>query len=344
MSFEVRLASDKDRDAWNRFVDSERGSFFQYYDWKFYYESGNSARRYIPLCIEDRNGQLAGIFPLVENTAGYYATLISLPEGSSNGFIVRGDLDPAGKREAIGKFLDYVDATFSKSHALVSLQEHMPPPYGTIEPSSILLEHGYEFEGDLATKLPGHFVLPLKKPFQDVFNGMQRKQRYKIRTAKKLGATVVIDEDFRYFDTFIAMQVELVKKFGLSMTIQDYMPLLSIFRDKMKLFMCFADNEPISGVLCYYTPTTAAAVIGAYRPSAEKYHNNLVPHCYAIRHACEKDLQYFDFGITLTPSLAFYKEKFGAQCIPIMAYKKIFSPAKVAANKAVLSFRLFAGH
>lgn len=44
-------------------------------------------------------------------------------------------------------------------------------------------------------------------------------------------------------------------------------------------------------------------------------------------------------GITVTPSLAGYREKFGAACIPIMPYKKTFSLVKMAVNKMVLALK-----
>jgi lipid II:glycine glycyltransferase (peptidoglycan interpeptide bridge formation enzyme) len=131
------------------------------------------------------------------------------------------------------------------------------------------------------------------------------------------------------------MHIEMVKKFGLINKKEDYYQLLRIFREKIKLFVCLVDSEPITALLNYYTPTTAYGAIGPYNLKAKSIQNNTLPMCASIRYACDSGYQYFDMGITQTPSLAAYKEKFGGIRIPLMIYQKKFSPFKMMANKAV---------
>jgi len=56
--------------------------------------------------------------------------------------------------------------------------------------------------------------------------------------------------------------------------------------------------------------------------------------CASIRYACDAGYRYFDMGMTQTPTLAAYKEKFGARRIPMMVYRKKFSSFRMLANKA----------
>lgn len=342
LSPEVRVASGKDRDRWDRFVDAEQGSFFHYFDWGEYYARADGRRRYVPLVLEDEHGDIQGIFPLVEDHNALFGTLISLPEGYSCGYLTRSGFTGAGKDAVIQAFLDYIDGTYSRSCAYFSLEEHLLPPYQDVRPSQILEKNGYRFSGDLTTKIPGDYILLLKQPWKEnVFNRMQKRLRTTIRKTVREGAVVIIDKDLAYLDTVLSMQVAMIRKFGIFTTPDHYQQYIDVFRNRMKLFVCLAEGEPVSSLLCYYTQTTAYWWIGPYNTRAKKYNNNLLPICSAIRDAGESGYRYFDMGSTLTSSLGSFKEKFGATCFPLMAYKKIFSRGKLAVNRAVLSLKRF---
>jgi lipid II:glycine glycyltransferase (peptidoglycan interpeptide bridge formation enzyme) len=181
-------------------------------------------------------------------------------------------------------------------------------------------------------------VVHLEKPFREnIFRSMGSTMRKRIRHAKKCGAQVIIDEQFMFFDDFAHMHREMVKKFGMVTQKEDYDQILNIFKNKIKLFVCFVDKEPISAILCYYTPTTGYGPMAPYTHKAHDYSNNTLPFCAAIRDACEAGYIHFDMGITQTQTLASYKENFGARRIPMMVYQKKFSKIKMAANMTARS-------
>jgi hypothetical protein len=330
---DVRIALEKDKKNWNRFVDRERGSFHLYFEWKYYYENNLKKHRFIPLIIEDNTSDILGIFPIEENSRLLYGFLTSLPLGVSDGFLIKGDLSEQEKKKVIQSFLDYIETNYSGSHSLFTIKEQLSFSDPSVHPTQILLDNGYEWLDNTATKLPCTYVVNLEKPFKEkIFYSMAKNLRNRIRHARKCGAYVTIDDDFSHFDDFAEMHIEMVKKFGKGTKKEDYLQILKNFPEKIKLFVCFADSELITALLCYYTPTTVYASIGPFKAEAKPYLNNTLPMCAAIRDACESGYQYFDMGNTPTETLASYKEKFGAKRIPLMIYTKKFSQWKISTN------------
>ena len=129
------------------------------------------------------------------------------------------------------------------------------------------------------------------------------------------------------------MQIETLKKFGLSERKEMYEQILKIFRNKIRLFVCLRDKKPISAALCFYTPTMAYLSLAPYYTESEDFLTNTLPICASIRYACDEGYQYFDLGITQTPELAFHKDKFCGKQMPLMIYKKKFSYSKLVINR-----------
>lgn len=333
---DVRIASENDKEKWNLFVDREEGSFFQYFDWKYIYEFNTSKHRFIPLIIENNSSEIVGIFPIEENLTLLYGSLMSLPLGASDGFLIKNNSTEEEKKIIIQSFLDYIEANYSSSHSLLTLREHLPFSGQSINPSYILTDNGYEWVNNAATGLPCTHVLKLEKPFEEKIwphIGTTRMKK-QIERLKKNCLNVIIDDKFEYFDDFVDMQIHTAKKFGVSENRDTYVEIFKIFKKKIKLFICLLDKKPISATLCYYTPSTAYMPVVPYYPIAIDYLTNTLPICASVQDACESGYQYYEMGNTTTPSLAFYKEKFGARRIPLMTYQKEFSRFKIIANNA----------
>jgi hypothetical protein len=336
---DVRIASENDREKWNQFVDSEGGCFFQYFDWKYVYEFNTSKHRFIPLIIENNTSEIVGIFPIEENLRLFYGSLESLPLGASDGFLIKKNSSEQEKKLIIQSFLDYIDVHYSGSHSLISVREHLPLSEHSINPSQILIDNSYEWVNNSATGLPCTHVLKLVRPFEEKIwpSFGTKRMKKQIEHLKKKGINVIIDDEFEYFNDFLEMQIQTAKKFGVNENREIYTEIFKIFKKKIKLFICLLDKKPISATLCYYTPTTAHMPVVPYYPIAINYLTNTLPICASIKYACESGYQYYEMGITTTPSLAFYKEKLGGRRIPMMIYQKEFSHFKMIANKAFSS-------
>jgi hypothetical protein len=335
----VRIAAEHDREKWNRFVDQEGGSFFQYFDWKYVYEFNTSKHRFIPLIIENSSSEVLGVFPIEENLQLLYGSLTSLPLGASDGFLIKSDLNDQEKKKIIQSFLDFIDITYSGTHSVVTIRDHLSGSEKTLTPSRILTGNGYRWENPAATGLPCTHVLKLERPFEEKIweNLWSKKLRKRIRHVRKTGAEVIIDEKFSYIDDFYAMQIESVKKFGLVQRKEMYEKILKIFRNKIRIFICLRNKKPISAALCYYTPTTAYLAMAPYYPESENYLTNTLPICASIRYSCNEGYRFYEMGITQTSELAFHKDKFGGEKMPLMIYKKKFSYPKLFINRVYSS-------
>jgi lipid II:glycine glycyltransferase (peptidoglycan interpeptide bridge formation enzyme) len=336
LSIEVRTAVEQDKEKWNLFVNSEGGSFFQLYDWKYYYEFNNDKYRFIPLVIENNSSEILGIFPIVEILSFFYGSLSSLPLGASDGYLLKNDLSDYEKDVAVQTFLTYIDNNYSNSHSIFTIREQLPLSNESNKPSDILLRNGYRWSDNTSTMLPCTHIIHLEKPFEDkIWLGLwSKKLRKRIRHAEKTGAEIIIDDDFTYFEDFMMMQIHTAKKFGMKETKEAYEQIFNIFQKKLKLFVCLVDSKPISAALCYYTSRTSHLAMAPYYPTAEDYLTNTLPIYASIRFACEQGYQNYEMGITQTADLAFHKEKFGGNRIPMMIYQKKFSHFKWFSNLA----------
>jgi len=333
---DVRIASEKDKEKWNQFVDREDGSFFQYFEWKYIYEYNTSKHRFVPLIIENNTSEIVGIFPIEENLTSLYGSLMSLPLGASNGFLIKQNLSEEGKKIIIESFLDYIDAHYSGSHSSLSLREHLSLSGQSLHPSPIMIKNDFTWFDNTSTKLPCTHVLDLGEPFHDKIESdiWSKKLRKRIRHVKKSNVKVIIDDDLKYKDSFIQMEILIAKKFGSVEKKELHEQIFRIFQKKLKLFILLLDSKPIAGALCYFTPTKSYLAMAPYLPIADNYLTNTLPICTSIRYACDEGYKNYEMGITLTETLAFHKEKFGGKRISLMIYQKEFSHFRVIANKA----------
>ena len=332
---DVTIASDADREAWDRFVDREGGSFFLYYDWKSVYEFKNQ-NRFLPLLIRDSNSAITGIFPLVEQKASrIYPWLSSLPEGPTGGFLLSRSLDEEEKKQNLRLFFSFIEKTYSRTHSLITLNEQIPPEQGSPAPTPALLENGYTWSDNASSRLPCTHYLKLEQPFEEKIwkARWSGKLRQQVRHARKNGAEVLIDDKFAYLDDFLEMQLHTNKKFGGGIDRDRIVHLFAVFQKRIQLFIGFLDAQPISAALCFYTPTTAYLSKAPYLPVARKHDTNTLPVCSSIEYACNASYRYYEMGVTTTPDLASYKEKFGAVRMPLRRYTKKLSYFKFFMNK-----------
>jgi hypothetical protein len=333
---DVRIASEIDKEGWNQFVDQEGGSFHHYYEWKYYYESNPLKYRFIPLIIENNTSEILGIFPIEENLRLVYGFLASLPLGVSGGFLIKNSLNEQEKKNVTQSFLKYIDTNYSSSHSLITIKELLSFSEVSIPPTKTLIDNGYDWLDTTATQLPRTYFNKLEKPFEEKIwmNLWDKSLRRRIRQAKKAGVEVIVDDEFTYLDDFIEMQIQSVKKFNRIQKKEEIKPIFTIFKKKIKLFICLKDSKPISAAVCYFTPTMVHCAFAPYNAIAKDYLTNTLPICASIRYACENGYKYYDHGQTTTPEIAYHKEKFKAIPIPLRIYTKKFSRWKVITNNS----------
>lgn len=336
----VREATIDDRARWDSFVDSEGGSFFHYYDWKYFLAERGS--QLIPLMIETAPLQLVGILPMVKRDRPLYSTLNTMTvAGGVEGLLLAKGLCHSERWEATAALIQHVDAHYSRRCSQFILTEAVEP-IGNLseEPTAVLIRNGFRFRYDRKTHLPCVVVLELKQPFEDnVWKGWSRTLRQEVNMAARNGVVVVRDREFSYAEVFADMLQENHRRHGSPVPTRGEIKMrLNLFRDKSKLFVALADGQPVVALLCYYTTSTCFL---SRAGSHEKDTDNANKLCYkvAIEDACNAGYEYADLGITRTSNLAFFKKRFKGTSAPVRAYEKTYSIPRTIMQKAPVLVR-----
>ncbi len=317
----VREATEEDRAAWDAFADTEGGTFFHYFDWKYVWEA--RGHQYISLLAENTASEIIGILPVIKQKMDLYSILHSdIQEG---GLLLKREISDAERYEAISALLKYVDTNYSGGCSHFYLRENLSSIIEVNEePTAALLDSGFQFRYDMSTKLPCTFVLELKQPFEDnIWKSLwSRNLRKELNQAKRKGVVVIQDREFSYIEEFIEMLSANYERHGtIPPTREQKRMEINTFRDKAKLFVALLDNRPVVAQLCYYTASACfLCEIGSYVKDTENA--NILCDMAAIEDACNMGYKFVDFYYTATAGLAQFKEQFKGTRVPFRSYEK----------------------
>ncbi len=317
----VREASVEDRAAWDTFADTEGGTFFHYFDWKYVWEA--EGHQYISILAENTASEIIGILPVIKQKRDLYSILQSDIWGG--GLLLKGELSDAERYEATSALLKYVDTNYSGGCSRFLLRENLSSIIEVSEePTAALIDSGFQFRYDMSTKLPCTFVLELKQPFEEnIWKGLWSSElRRQLNKVERDGVVVIQDREFRYIEEFIDMSFENIKRHGtIPSTREQEMLEINTFRDKAKLFVALLDGRPIVASLCCYTASTCFLwEIGSYvkdTGNANKLCNKV-----SIEDACDAGYRFVEFGYSGSSSLAHFKGQFKGTRVPYRSYEK----------------------
>jgi lipid II:glycine glycyltransferase (peptidoglycan interpeptide bridge formation enzyme) len=339
----VHTAVVNDKDKWNLFIDTEGGSFFHYFDWKYIYES--RGLQYIPLVLENDKLEIIGIFPLVKNKSKFYSSIKSLPDGAFGGFVLKKDLSNSEKNNAISYFFDYIDKNISTDCSNFTLRENFPlDNKDLIKPTEILINKGFEFKYNYQTQLPCTYILELKKPFEiNIWDELwDHRLKNKIRKSQKKGVYVIEDKNQKYLNDFFNMFTITNKRLGApTLSEEEFLKKVTLFKNKTKIFIALLNEEPLAALLCYYQSSTCFL---SKLPSYEKargFDANTLLASEAIRNACNNGYRYCDFGVTDFSAQTRWKEQFKGTKIPLKIYEKRYSSVRYDIEKIFSYYRWF---
>ncbi len=329
-------ATATDRGRWDAFVDKQNASFFHYFDWKRIYEARGDL--YIPLILESDGGEILGIFPFVRRPMKLHVLLLSLPEGASGGCVLKRGMSEADADHATNMFLDYIDAHHANACSMFILRESLSPSADPeTPPTPLLTRRGFRMKYNAESGLPCTFFLPMESPFEEkVERGLwSHNLRKLLNRARRSGASVEPDPEFRYFDDFMRMLESTFDKHGgRTPTAQAMAARLEVFREKTKLFVLKVDDTPAGAILCHYSPTTCYLSKMPSSPDGQRDHRTKLLYHAALQDACENGYRFAEFGTTSIPSLAYWKERFKATRVPMRQYERECSTVRVAIAKA----------
>ena len=331
----VREATVNDKEKWNAFVESQSGSIFHYFEWKNIYEIHNW--QYIPLLIEDTSTEIIGILPLVKIHDLLYSRLISLPEGTSGGFVFKKGLSQEKKSQAITMFLQHINQNYSKRCSTFIMKENLSEQdTKNTSPTELFIKNGFRFRFDKDTELPCTYILKLTPSFEEgIWNGLWGKYlRNHIRKSQKNGVHVKQDPDVDHKDDIIKMFSSTYKRFGsLPPSAEEITLRLTTFKDKTKIWVAFLNDIPIASLICYYLSSVCYASKMVYDDSARDHYATAFLFSEAIRDACENGYRFFEFGVTETASAVEWKEQFVPLKLPMRIYEKRYSVVRTFFEK-----------
>ncbi|MBE3136373.1 MAG: GNAT family N-acetyltransferase [Thermoplasmata archaeon] len=323
----VREATLNDKEKWNTFVETQDGSMFHYFDWKNIYEVQHW--HYIPLLFEDTSTEIIGILPLVKIHGLLYSKLISLPEGASGGFVFKKGLPTAKKAQVMNIFLHHIEQHYSKGCSTFTLKENLSVQDATrTTPTELFIKNGFTFHFDNDAKLPCTYLLQLTPSFEEgIWNGLWGKYlRNHIRKSQKKGVHIREETNLDHNNDIITMFLSTYKRFGsLPISAEEITLRLTTFNDKTKVWVAFLNDTPIASLICYNLSSICYASKMVYDDSARENHATALLFYEAIRDACKNGYQFFEFGVTVSSSLAYWKEQFMPLKIPMRIYEKRYS-------------------
>ena len=161
--------------------------------------------------------------------------------------------------------------------------------------------------------------IDLLKSEEEIFNKMHPKCRYNIRLAKK--KNIVIQEETELFN-FHQLLKQTADRDGFYLNpLEYYQSMLEILQPKghAKLFMAYANNVPVAGVLLTFFGDTCIYYYGA---SSNTHRNLMAPYLlqwHAITYAKSNGYKLYDFLGVANPAnpkdslggVTYFKQKFG---------------------------------
>ena len=314
----IRKANKEDRSIWDSFSETQGGSFGYYFDCRYLSDNVHQ------LMIETDEHELVGICRFDKEEIPLYSTL------RINGFLFRKSMSQRERYHAIREFLDYIEKNYSKRCSTFIVQESSLDFAGN-DPNPALVDHGFRFRNYEKQGLPCSHILPLKAPFEEnIWKAMwSQKLRQDLNKVARSGIKIIQDKDFKYLDIYLDMYAANYKRHKLSPPNRDRIcKEISVFRDKIKLFVAIYDEQPITILKCNYSNSSCyLSGVGSYTKGT----NDANKLCYkvAIEDACNNGFQFADFGYSYTEGLASLKDRFKFTRISSRMYEKRYSVPRV---------------
>lgn len=309
---EIIEYKDEWKERWDKFVlSSSNGTMFHMQKFFDYHTPGKFNFNHL---IFLENNKIEAVLPgSIVNNNSYES-----PIGASYGSIVIGDITFKKTQEIVKTLVEFARKNNWKE-LLLTAAPMIYESYPNHNLDFAMLWQGFKF--DL------HYISSAIKldPSIEILNRFRPTIRRNIRKSIKEGITVEVNE--RY-DEFYPILIENKSRHNVKPThsYEDLLKLKKLMPDRLKLFMVYLDEKPISGSLMFYANKNVAICFynmllyeyADYKPIQRVMYE-------VVKDATEQGYNYVDIGVSqdtsaenpMTPSesLIDFKEKFDAKSI-----------------------------
>jgi len=297
----IRLATDEDKESWNRFVLKHSDNPCHLYEWRKILEQAYGYEC-IYLIAEEGN-EIVSVFPTVMIRSKLFGTQIcSLPFSDYGGLLLSNE---AGCT-VMNSFLESLSTSIGKADFL---EVRTPVQTSVADCLSKNLERG---KMEYVT-----FVTDLSKPFEEIWKkDFDKHVRNAMRKAIKNNLEVANEKWGENLDEFYHIYLLTMKKLGSpAHRLKFFKSLHDLLRDEhVKLFLSKKSNKTIGGVVAFTGRRTIYASYEVTDPNYKNLNPASLLFSRVIEWGCSKGYHFFDFGRTLRGSGVYnFKKQWGGK-------------------------------
>jgi hypothetical protein len=300
----VRLATETDLSAWQRFVDRlPQAGCMHHAGWYAVLRDSCWVKPYFLIAEDARGGEYTGILPLYHSTSPLTGSHLS---SLGHGIL-------AEDQQTVAALLDHA-RSFRDSIGAKYLELRGGP---------------LDRPGDQAFTTV-RTLINTGQPPKILWSAIRKKTRWAIRQAEKAAIRIECDVDLAGMDDFYWTYAEHIRKFGTPVMGIGFFRAIrtQLGNHRLRLYLVKEEQRLIGGMLCILNSRRWTAVYGAVRPSRETDFANYLLYWHLIRDASIRGTPVLDLGRSAPDSnVRLFKQKWGGTEIEV-AYQRYFGRAK----------------
>ena len=313
MPIDIKIASEKDAEEWNRIVDSSpHGTIFHTWKWLKIAEKYSRAKLSPLICF--KNGTSIGIIPLFHRRKAFFHLLFSPPPNVDIPFL--GPLTIGMEKRQNEPYPEFVKAVHDFAYnELRPNYLSMTLPQGQNDLRQYI-RSGYEVDPNF------NYIFDLGSEKEELWQNLKKQTKKNINKAKE--KLEVLEGDIKDIH-FIFSQLEgrYKEQKRRENTSLGYLgDLYSTFRRNIQIFKAEMDGEYVAGLINIIYKDRIYSWIGNAKANLSKIYPNELLIWTSIEYGCENGFKtLYEIGAN-NPRLARYKSNFNSALIVNFNVKK----------------------
>ena len=312
-SINVRLATRKDRDRWDKYVEKHpNASPYHLFAWGLAVE--NTYKHKCCYLIAERDGKVVGVSPLISMSNLFSAgSLCSLPfcDLGSNLY------DDDDVKQALMNGIVHIAK--EKGVKKIDLRES----------SNTLLNDGAmsnaeKSEDDKNAKRKVRMLLPLPDSTETLSASFKSKLRSQIKKAEKNGVTYREGRSEQDMVDFYAVFTENMRQLGSPTHARAWFEnIVKYYGDNMLISVVSMEDQVVGAAIILFVGNTVTVPWASTLPAYNKYSPNMLLYWNLLKYAAGNGYSQFDFGrSTIGEGTYKFKKQWGAKPMPL-AWKNL---------------------